>query len=150
MKNTCHRHPHIRFMAECWVCKQELHDQAEHNKRLSALAAAEREVAAKVGLALGWGQYWKPDTFVGETATHILMWSQHELNAVYERVGGTVTSRPVERIDDDVPWMATEITLTVDVPGVGSVQLVTGWADGIGGHDLPAMAQIAGADLIAA
>ncbi|MFB6516384.1 hypothetical protein, partial [Streptomyces virginiae] len=84
-----------------------------------ALAAPERELITKVGQALGWGQYWKPSAHLGETATYITMWSQHELNAVYERVGGTVTTRPVQRHVDNVTWNATEIILTADLPDIG-------------------------------
>jgi hypothetical protein len=92
-----------------------------------ALAAPEREVVAKVGKALGFRTGWKPRAYLGETATRITMWSQVELNTVFERVGGTVTTRQVERSTSDgsATWIATEITLTVDVPEVGPVEVVT-------------------------
>lgn len=92
-----------------------------------ALAAPEREVAAKVAKALGFHTGWKPAAHLGETATHIVMWSQVELNTVFERVGGTVTTREVERStsNGDATWTATEITVTTTVPGVGQVEIVT-------------------------
>jgi hypothetical protein len=92
-----------------------------------ALAAPEREDAAKVAKALGFHTGWKPAAHLGETATHIVMWSQVELNTVFERVGGSVVTRQVERSTSDgsATWTATEISLTVAVPGVGSVEIVT-------------------------
>lgn len=116
-----------------------------------ALLAPERERIAKVGQVLGLRRGWKPNAHLGETATHITMWTQRELNAVYERVGGTVTTRQVERTacDGDVTWDATEITLTTEVPGVGYVEIVTDWDEESGGRDLPVMQQIADAELIA-
>lgn len=92
-----------------------------------ALAAPEREDAAKVAKALGWRTGWKPDAYLGETATHITMWSQMELNTLFLRVGGTVSTRQVERSNSDGAgtWTATEIKLTVQVPGVGPVEIVT-------------------------
>jgi hypothetical protein len=96
-----------------------------------ALAAPEREVAAKVAKALGFHTGWKPAEHLGETATRIVMWSQVELNAVFERVGGTVTSQQVERStsNGDSTWTATEITVTVTVPGVGPVEISTDLED---------------------
>ena len=47
-------------------------------------------------------------------------------------------------------WEATEITLTVDLPGIGTVEVFTDWYEEYGGRDLPLMQAIAGADLIAA
>jgi hypothetical protein len=114
------------------------------------LAAPERELAAKVGQALGFRSGWKPNAHLGDTATHITMWTQAELNAVYQRVGGTVTTRTVQRTACDAVWDATEITLTVHVPGAGYVELVTDWDEPTGGRDLPVMRQIADAELIAA
>jgi hypothetical protein len=92
-----------------------------------ALAAPQRELAAKVGAALGFRNGWQPREHLGETATRLTVWSQVELNDVFERVGGTVTSRQVERSTSDggSTWTATEITLAVDVPGVGPVQVST-------------------------
>lgn len=116
-----------------------------------AFAAAEREQVAKVVRALGIRADWKPNKHLGDTPTHITMWTQAELNDVYERTGGTVTAREVQRISGSgSTWAATEITLTVDVPGVGYVELVTDWDEPTGGRDLPVMQQIADAELIAA
>jgi hypothetical protein len=93
----------------------------------SALAAPERELVAKVGAALGFRGGYQPREDLGETATRHIVWSQVELNDVFERVGGNVTSREVQRSTSDGSsiWTAIEITLTVDVPGVGPVQVST-------------------------
>jgi hypothetical protein len=117
-----------------------------------SLAAPERELVAKVGQALGFRHGWKPNAHLGETATYITAWTQYELNTVFERGGGTVTTRPVQRStsNGDATWAATEITLTVDLPGIGYVELVTDWDEETGGRDLPVMRSIAGTDLIAA
>ncbi|WP_406444524.1 hypothetical protein OHB14_36660 [Streptomyces sp. NBC_01613] len=117
-----------------------------------ALAAPERERIAKVGQALGFRRNWKPNTHLGETATHITAWTQHELNTVFERVGGTVTTRQVERStsDGEATWTATEITLTAEIPGVGYVEVITDWDEESGGRDLPLMQAIPDAELIAA
>jgi hypothetical protein len=110
----------------------------------------DEQLARRVRDALGL-RHWKPNAEHGETETRLLVWSQLELNDLYERVGGTVTTRRVERTacDGDATWLATEITLTVHVPGVGDVQAVTDWDEEAGGHDLPVMQQIADVELIA-
>jgi len=80
------------------------------------------------------------------------VWCQHELNAVYERAGGTVTTRTVQRTTHggESTWDATEITVTVDLPGIGPVEAFTDWYEEYGGHDLPLMQAIPNAHLIAA
>lgn len=91
-----------------------------------ALTAPDAATVEKVRVALGYSAGWKPDPHLGETATYLTVWSQNELNALFERVGGTVTTRQVERsASDGTTWTADEITLTVDVPGVGYVEVVT-------------------------
>jgi hypothetical protein len=92
-----------------------------------ALAAPQRELAAKVGDALGFRSGWQPREHLGETVIRLMVWSQIELNAIFERVGGTVTTRQAERSTSDgsSTWTATEITLTVHVPDVGPVEIVT-------------------------
>lgn len=79
-----------------------------------------------------------------ETPRRVSMWSQYELNAVYERVGGTVTTRPIQRTTHggDTTWQATEITVTVDLPDIGTVEIITDWDEETGGHDLPLMQAI--------
>ncbi|MEU1088941.1 hypothetical protein ABZ401_19260 [Streptomyces sp. NPDC005892] len=105
----------------------------------AVVKAATATLAAKVRHALGWR-----DTRIldGETATSLSFWSQHELNAVYERVGGVVTSRTVHRAYDGEATVDTEITVTITLPGVGTVQLTTDWDEDSGGHDLPVMRAI--------
>lgn len=92
-----------------------------------ALAAPQRELAAKVGAALGFRGGCQPREDLGETATRHIVWSQVELNDVFERVGGTVTARRVERrtSDSSSTWTATELTLTVNLPDIGAVQVAT-------------------------
>jgi hypothetical protein len=92
-----------------------------------ALTKPDPAAVAKVRAVLGFSVGWQPDAYLGETATYLTVWSQHELNDLYLRVGGTVTLRQVERSTSDgsSTWTATEITLTIEVPGVGSVEIVT-------------------------
>lgn len=93
----------------------------------AALIAPDPAVVAKVNAVLGFRTNPSPRAYLGETATYMLVWSQMELNDLFERVGGTVTSRQVERSasDGSATWTATELTLTVQVPGVGPVEIVT-------------------------
>ncbi|WP_432137630.1 hypothetical protein [Streptomyces sp. bgisy154] len=93
----------------------------------AALTAPDAATVSKVRAALGFSACWKPNPSLGETATYLTAWSQMELNDLYERVGGTVTMRQVERttFDGITTWTATEISLTVEVPGVGPVETVT-------------------------
>jgi hypothetical protein len=92
-----------------------------------ALTEPDPAVVAKVRAALGFSAGWQPDAYLGETATYLTVWSQHELNDLFERVGGTVSTRQVERSTSDgsSTWAATEITLTVEVADVGPVEIVT-------------------------
>ena len=89
----------------------------------------DEQLARRVRDALGL-RHWKPNADHGETETRLILWSQLELNDLYERVGGTVTSRQVERIGSDgTVWAEEEIIVTVDVPGVGPVEAVTDWCE---------------------
>jgi hypothetical protein len=92
-----------------------------------ALTTPDPAIVEKVRVALGFRAGWQPRKHLGETETHVIVWSQVELNDVFERVGGSVTARQVERSTSgsDTPWVATELILTVDVPGVGPVQIST-------------------------
>jgi hypothetical protein len=92
-----------------------------------ALTKPDPAVVAKVNAALGYRTNSAPRAYLGETATYLTVWSQRELNDLYLRVGGTVTLRQVERSTSDgsSTWTATEITLTVDIDGVGPVEVVT-------------------------
>lgn len=107
----------------------------------------DEELARRVRDALGL-RHWKPNADHGETETRIVMWSQLELNDLYERVGGTVTSRQIERTDSDgATWTEEEITVTVGIPGVGRVEAVTDWYEGLAKYgardELPLMRAIA-------
>ncbi|MBL1086776.1 hypothetical protein JK359_33255 [Streptomyces actinomycinicus] len=88
-------------------------------------------LAARVQTALGL-RCWRPNAEHGETETRLVLWSQLELNDLYERVGGTVTSRKVHReASDGAAWTAEEITVSIDVPGVGLVEATTDWYEGL-------------------
>lgn len=107
------------------------------------LAHAETELAAKVRAALGMpGRRMRDDE--GETARHVSVWSQYELNDLFERVGGTVTTRTVQRstYGGETTWQATEVTVTVALPGIGNVEIFTDWDETSGGRDLPLMQAI--------
>lgn len=93
----------------------------------SALFAPDPVVVAKVNAALGFRVSLTPRAYLGETATYLTVWSQMELNDLFLRVGGTVSIRQVERSTSDGSdsWTAAEIALTVDVPEVGPVTVVT-------------------------
>jgi hypothetical protein len=92
-----------------------------------ALTKPDPTTVETVSAALGYPADWQPRPHLGETATYLTVWSQIELNALFERVGGTLTTRQVERTTSDgsTTWTATEITLTVDVDGAGPVEVVT-------------------------
>ncbi|MFF3511544.1 hypothetical protein [Streptomyces sp. NPDC002573] len=143
---TCRRHPSAgRFMATCSGCAQELYDIEQANR-----ARAEADLSAKVRTALGLPGY-PPAEGDGETARRVGMWSQYELSAVFERVGGTVTTRTVQRLaSTGSTWEATEITVTVDLPGIGTVEVFTDWDEESGGRDLPLIQAIPDVELIAA
>jgi hypothetical protein len=95
--------------------------------RLERAFLPESAAAERVRVALGFPTGWKPAAILGETATHLTAWSQMELNDLFLRVGGDVSTRLVERSTSDgsSTWAATEITLTVQVDGVGPVEIVT-------------------------
>lgn len=108
--------------------------------------ALTRRVCTALGL-----RYGKPRPEEDETETRLLVWSQDELNDLYERVGGTGSARIVERVlcVGDPTYLAIEITVTVDLPGIGAVEIVTDWDEESGGRDLPLMQAIPDAILIA-
>ncbi|MGW2841920.1 hypothetical protein ACWCWD_29545 [Streptomyces sp. NPDC001493] len=107
----------------------------------AAQQAATRELAAKVRHALGLRSARIID---GETATSVSVWSQQELNAIYERAGGVVTARTVQRTWSGGTFPAVEITVTATLPGIGTVQIATDWDEDSGGHNLPVMNAITG------
>ncbi|MBQ0827686.1 hypothetical protein [Streptomyces tagetis] len=102
-----------------------------------ATLRAQADTTARVRAHLGYHPAWTPRAHLGETSRRIQAWDQRELNALHERLGGEVTAREVTRTAGRTTWTATEITLTVDVPGVGPVTVSTDWDEESGGHDLP-------------
>lgn len=142
---TCRRHPNAApFTTNCSGCAQELYDIEQANR-----ARAEAALSAKVRTALGLPGY-PPAEGEGETARRVGMWDQQHLNDVFERVGGTVTTRAVQRAGSCSTWAATEITVTVNLPGIGTVEVFTDWDEESGGRDLPLMQAIPDGTLIAA
>lgn len=97
-------------------------------------AVPDEQMLAKVRTALGFVHSWTPISELGESLTRVLIWSQLELNALYERLGGTVTVRPVQRPLSDGVVATEEITLTVVVEGVGPVELFTDWCESLAQH----------------
>ena len=110
-----------------------------------ALDAPNRERAAKVGKALGFRYGWKPRPDFDETVTRVCVWSVRELDTMFARVGGTVTAQQVERtLSDGDTYTVTEVTITVDLPGIGTIEVFTDWdpADEGYGYDLPVIRAI--------
>ncbi|MFJ6540547.1 hypothetical protein ACIQMP_07865 [Streptomyces sp. NPDC091385] len=91
---------------------------------------------ATVRAALGFSTDWTPRTDIGESATHVILWSQLELNDLYERLGrpGPVALRLAEPVDS-LPVL--ELAFTVLVDGVGPVEASAEWCPTLGGHDTP-------------
>ncbi|WP_432008713.1 hypothetical protein [Streptomyces bacillaris] len=106
------------------------------------LAHADTTLAADVRSALGMRGR-RVNEASGETARRVGVWSQHELNEVYERVGGVVATRTVQRTYSGGTVTAAEITVTATLPGIGVVEIVTDWDEESGGHDLPVMRNLA-------
>ncbi|MFI5880861.1 hypothetical protein [Streptomyces sp. NPDC051554] len=92
-------------------------------------AVPDEQLLAKVRTALGFARGWTPIPELGESLTRVLIWSQLELNDLYERLGGTVTVRPVQRPLSDGVVAAEEVTLSVVVDGVGLVEVFTDWCE---------------------
>lgn len=116
-------------------------DRIEH-----VLDAPNRELAAKVRTALGLHYSWTPRAELGETITRFCVWSVRELDAVLAAVGGTITAQQVERtLSDDTTFTVTEVTVTVDILGIGTVQVFTDWdpADEEYGYSLAVIRAIA-------
>jgi hypothetical protein len=82
-----------------------------------------------------------------ETDTRVSMWDIRDLDAVFTRVGGTVTTRQVEHVTScGTPYTVTEVTVTTDLPGIGAVEVFTDW-DPAGetiGFNLPLLRALAG------
>ncbi|WP_030992224.1 hypothetical protein [Streptomyces sp. NRRL S-1813] len=83
---------------------------------------------AHLRAALGLRHLPAPRPEIDETDTRRCVWSVRELDAVHARTGGTVTARKAERtITDGSPYTVIEVTVTVDVPNVGTVEMFTDW-----------------------
>lgn len=93
---------------------------------LTAELDARAALASAVRTALGMPAF-APRMEVGETETRISVWSVRELQDVFARVGGTVTARQVERPFSCGTFATTEVAITVDLPGLGEVEVFTDW-----------------------
>lgn len=135
LHNPCRRHADaVEIDSQCFDCIREEADIERIDRD-----RAETELATKVRTALGLPGHGRPIRDAGETAVRVCMWDQVELNTVYERVGGTVTTRTVQRTGSCSTWEATEITVTLDLPGIGAVEVFTDWYEEYGGRELPLM-----------
>lgn len=109
--STCTRHPSAgRFMRTCSGCAQDTHDAQYGNP-----AAAARKVRKVLG-GSGVATLVRPDA--GETPARRLVWSLHELGDLWDRhPGARVTARVVDG--------ATEVSLWIDLTGIGTVEVFT-------------------------
>ncbi|MFD7093372.1 hypothetical protein [Streptomyces xanthophaeus] len=65
---------------------------------------------------------------LGETALHISVWSPRELQDIYDRRGGTITSRIVDEARSDGTFAElTRVTLTVRIPTLGTITAACDW-----------------------
>lgn len=113
------------------LCPTELHPSAATTatarlERALTAPAPDRKAVAAIRRLLG-TPLWEPRPELGETLTRRFLWSQRELNDVYERHGGTVTARPVPQPGTPSAQPVMEITVTVPVDGTRPVEFVTEW-----------------------
>lgn len=88
--------------------------------------AFDEALFARVRNALGLKSHFRAAD--GETPTRFSMWDVEELNAPFTRTGGTVTAQQVERpLSDGRTFSVIEVTITVDLPGIGTVEVFTDW-----------------------
>jgi hypothetical protein len=135
--HTCRRHPSAgRFLATCSGCTQELYDLEVSNRKAASVA-----LAARVRTALGLpATYPAPRLEFDETETRVSVWDVRQLNDVFAHVGGTVAAAQVEcTLSDDTTYTVIRVTVTVDLAGVGAVEVFTDWdpADEAHGFALP-------------
>ncbi|MFH9248211.1 hypothetical protein ACH4LK_22620 [Streptomyces lydicus] len=118
---TCRRHPSAgRFMATCSGCAHDLYDTEQRNR-------AEAAHRARLRTVLGLRHLPTPRPELGETDARRCVWDIRELDALYARLGGTVTTRQVERDYGGGTFSTTEVTLAVPTPDGGTVEVFTDW-----------------------
>lgn len=67
-------------------------------------------------------------THLGETALHLSIWSPRELQDIYDLRGGTITGHLVlEPRTDGTVAEITRVTLTIRIPGLGTVTAACDW-----------------------
>jgi hypothetical protein len=139
---TCRRHPAAApFLATCSGCTQELYDLEVANRKAAAAALAAK-VRAFLGLPV---TYPAPRPDFDETETRVSVWDVRQINDVYTHVGGTVTAREVEcTLSDDTTYTVIRVTVTVDLAGVGEVEVFTDWdpTDEAHGFALPVIVDL--------
>ncbi|MDV5145909.1 hypothetical protein R1T08_17255 [Streptomyces sp. SBC-4] len=75
-----------------------------------------------------------------ETPTRVVVWSLHELQDVYARVGGTLALAAVTRATSDgTQYDVIETTLTTQLPGLATAEITTDWdpTTELDGYGLP-------------
>ncbi|MFB7589355.1 hypothetical protein [Streptomyces sp. NPDC056169] len=83
-----------------------------------------------------------------ETPTRVTVWSLHELQDVYARVGGTVTLTQATRtVSDGTEYTVIETTLTTQLPGLAIAEITTDWDPHteLDGYGLPVIRDYAAA-----
>lgn len=122
--------------------------QALTSRTPDAPAPVAPSLNAHLRNALGLRHLHAPRPELGETSTRLCVWSVRELDAIHGHASGTVTARQVERtITDGSPYTVIEVTVTVDVPNVGPVEVFTDWepAAELYGLALPVIRALSGA-----
>lgn len=92
----------------------------ENSPAPSPAAPYAREICEALGLSTAVS--FRPRLELGESPTRLLAWDVTGLRDIYARTGGTVTCKQAENAAHTV-----ELTLTVDVAGIGPVEVATDW-----------------------
>lgn len=126
---TCRLHPNAApFVRTCSGCAQDCHDAQYGNSAREARKAA--ALADKVRKALG--RYIAPNVRPqeGETPTRRMVWSLHEMTDLWNlHADAKLTDRPVVCAFEGGEYPATEITLTITLPTIGTVEVFTTYTE---------------------
>ncbi|MFF8412858.1 hypothetical protein [Streptomyces omiyaensis] len=96
----------------------------ERTHSTSPAAPQRTALAATVRTALGFPHQAGPLQRLGETERKVRVWSIHELNAAYLRVGGLVTAAALDAPPGRT-WL--KVAVTAYIPGVGACQAFASW-----------------------
>lgn len=81
---------------------------------------------------------------LGESATRVSVWDVTVLQAVMDQVDGTLTAREIEHpLSTGTTHRVTEITLTTELPGIGTVEVFTDWEPEHTAAELPILRRLA-------